>query len=82
MLDQLEAAGLDDRTLLDVGCGAGDLALEAIDRGASSVRGVDLGPGAIDAARALADERGLWDRTTFEVLDASRRISEPPTSSH
>ena len=72
MLDQLEAAGLDDRTLLDVGCGAGDLALEAIDRGASSVRGVDLGPGAIDAARALADERGLWDRTTFEVLDASR----------
>jgi 2-polyprenyl-3-methyl-5-hydroxy-6-metoxy-1,4-benzoquinol methylase len=72
MLDQLEAAGLADRTLLDVGCGAGELALAAIDRGASSVRGVDLGPGAIDAARALADERGLWDRTAFEVLDGSR----------
>jgi 2-polyprenyl-3-methyl-5-hydroxy-6-metoxy-1,4-benzoquinol methylase len=72
MLDQLEAAGLADRTLLDVGCGAGDLALGAIDRGATSVRGIDLGPGAIDAARALADERGPWDRTTFEVVDASR----------
>jgi 2-polyprenyl-3-methyl-5-hydroxy-6-metoxy-1,4-benzoquinol methylase len=72
MLDQLEAAGLADRTLLDIGCGAGELALGAIDRGASRVRGVDLGPGAIDTARALADERGLWDRTTFEVLDGSR----------
>jgi predicted RNA methylase len=72
MLDQLEAAGLADRTLLDVGCGAGELALGAIDRGASRVRGVDLGPGAIDAARTLADERGLWDRTSFDVLDGSR----------
>jgi predicted RNA methylase len=72
MLDQLEAAGLADRTLLDVGCGAGELSLGALDRGASRVRGVDLGPGAIDAARALADERGFWDRTSFEVLDGSR----------
>src|SRR5262245_59864539 len=72
MLDQLQDSGLTDRTLLDIGCGSGDLALGALERGAVRVHGIDLGSGAIDTARALAQERGLQARATFEVGDGSR----------
>jgi SAM-dependent methyltransferase len=72
MLDALEAVGLTDRTLLDVGCGAGDLALGALERGADTVRGVDLGEGAVRTAQSLATERGLEQRATFKVGDGSR----------
>jgi len=77
MLDDLTDVGLEGRTLLDVGCGAGDLALGALDRGAASVAGIDLGFGAIDHARTLADERGYWERARFEVGDGSRASLDP-----
>ncbi|MCI0633509.1 MAG: class I SAM-dependent methyltransferase [Actinobacteria bacterium] len=71
LLDALDDAGLDDRTMLDLGCGIGDLSIGALARGAASARGYDLSPKAISAARALADERGVAGRTAFEVGDAS-----------
>ena len=77
VLEQLEDAGLDGRSLLDVGCGSGDLALGALARGATRVDGIDLGAGAIGNARALAAERGLAERATFEVGDGSRAPLRP-----
>lgn len=71
LVDALERAGLGDRTVLDVGCGIGDLAIEAVVRGASSARGYDLSAKAIDHARELASRRGVADRTTFEVGDGA-----------
>jgi magnesium-protoporphyrin O-methyltransferase len=68
---ELEAAGIEGRSVLDVGCGTGDLALATLDRGATHAHGVDLGEGAIDNARSLAKERGLAHRATFEVGDGS-----------
>jgi SAM-dependent methyltransferase len=67
MVAALAQQGLDGRTVLDVGCGTGDLALAALQRGAASADGIDLGPGAIDEARSLAAERDLADRATFSV---------------
>lgn len=72
LLSALDEAGLDGRSLLDVGCGTGDLALAALGRGARSVSGFDLGAGAISNARALAQERGLAERAAFEVGDGSQ----------
>jgi len=72
--DLLEALGpsrLEGRTVLDLGCGTGDLALAALARGATRATGVDLGPGAIEEARALARERLVADRSTFSVGDAA-----------
>ena len=72
--DLLEALGpsrLEDRTVLDLGCGTGDLALGALARGATRATGVDLGSGAIEQARALARERSVEDRSTFQVGDAA-----------
>ena len=67
LLAALEAQGLEDKTVLDLGCGSGDLALAALARGATSADGIDLGAGAIEEARSLAEERGLADRVTFAV---------------
>jgi SAM-dependent methyltransferase len=72
LLNALDQAGLEGRSVLDVGCGTGDLALAALGRGASSVPGFDLGGGAIANARALAQERGLSERATFQVGDGSQ----------
>jgi len=71
MLAALEAVGIDGRSILDVGCGTGDLALAALAHGATVATGFDLGSGAIENARTLARERGLADRATFEVGDGS-----------
>ena len=72
--DLVEALGpsrLGGRTVLDLGCGTGDLALAALARGATRAMGIDLGPGAVEEARALARERSLEDRATFQVGDAA-----------
>jgi len=71
LLDALDGVGLGGRTMLDLGCGIGDLAIGALDRGAASARGYDLSSKAISAARMLADERGVADRISFDVGDAA-----------
>lgn len=71
LLSALARQGLEHRTVLDVGCGTGDLALASLQRGAERASGIDLAPGAIDLARTLADERGLADRASFAVGDGA-----------
>src|SRR5262249_6778118 len=71
LLAALDAAGLEGRTIVDVGCGTGDLALAALAHGASRAVGFDLGTGSIAHARELASERGLEERSAFEVADGS-----------
>jgi magnesium-protoporphyrin O-methyltransferase len=71
MLRALQRQGLEGRTLLDVGCGVGDLALGAVGRGAARVRGVDLSRGGIEQARMLASDRGLADRASFAIGDGA-----------
>lgn len=77
LLEELQAVGFEGRSVLDVGCGTGDLALAMLARGATTARGLDLGPGAIEAARDLAAERGLGDRAAFDVGDGSTTVLEP-----
>ena len=75
LIDGLGRAGLEGRTLLDVGCGAGGLAMEALERGAAGAVGVDLSSASIAEARRISSERGLSDRARFEVADgASTRL--------
>jgi SAM-dependent methyltransferase len=71
LLRGLEAAGISERTVLDVGCGIGDLAIEAVRHGAARAFGVELSAKAVDEARRLAVERGVADRTSFQVGDGS-----------
>jgi SAM-dependent methyltransferase len=71
LVSALARQGLEHRTVLDVGCGTGDLALASLQRGAERASGIDLAPGAIDQARTLAGERGLADRASFAVGDGA-----------
>ncbi len=52
LLEALDEAGLDGRTVLELGCGVGDLSIEAILHGALGAVGYDLSPKAI--AQAVA----------------------------
>ena len=71
LVDALDRQGLERRTVLDVGCGTGDLALASLQHGAERSSGIDLAGGAIEQARILAAERGLDDRTSFAVGDGA-----------
>jgi magnesium-protoporphyrin O-methyltransferase len=71
LLAGLEEAGIRGETVLDVGCGIGDLAIEAVRRGAARAFGVELSAKAVDEARRLAAERGVADRTSFQVGDGA-----------
>jgi SAM-dependent methyltransferase len=71
MLTALERVGVGGRTVLDVGCGVGDLALGTLRRGAASADGIDMSEGAIEQARELASDRGFEDRSSFSVGDGA-----------
>jgi SAM-dependent methyltransferase len=72
LLDAITEAGVTDRTVLDVGCGIGDLAIEVVTRGGASGTGYDLSPKAIEESRKLATARGVGDRMRFEVGDGAK----------
>lgn len=72
LLDAITETGVADRTILDVGCGIGDLAIEVVTRGAASGTGYDLSAKAVEEARKLAAARGVGDRMRFEVGDGAK----------
>jgi SAM-dependent methyltransferase len=62
----LEGLDLGGRTVLDVGCGSGGIALAlAEEHGAGRVIGVDVEAPVLERARGRAAERGLADRVEF-----------------
>jgi SAM-dependent methyltransferase len=71
MLRALRQQGLDGKTVLDLGCGTGDLALATLASGAERISGIDLAAGAIEQARALAEERGLSACAAFSAGDGA-----------
>jgi predicted RNA methylase len=72
LLEALEEAGVRGRTVLDIGCGIGDVAITTLRRGASRAVGVELSPRAVGEARRLAAERGVGDQATFRVEDGAK----------
>jgi magnesium-protoporphyrin O-methyltransferase len=72
LLEALEEAGVRDRTVLDIGCGIGDVATGSLLKGATRAYGVELSPRAVREARRLAAERGVGDRATFTVGDGAK----------
>jgi SAM-dependent methyltransferase len=89
---KLELLGLplnvDDKTVVDFGCGEGQECVELARRGAASVIGVDFRPELLQKARELADRSGVGDVCEFVQrlesaadlvisLDAFEHFAEP-----
>jgi methyltransferase family protein/winged helix-turn-helix protein len=61
----------------DVGCGAGRAVIRlAQEFPLSTFVGVDAFPAQVERARAAAAQAGVGDRVSFEVVDASRGLSD------
>ena len=68
-----------DERVLDLGCGTGYQALEALSHGAASAVCIDSKPEALIETLLNAEEQGVLDRITVDLVDI-RRLSEwnPP----
>ncbi len=69
MLRAVQQLPLADRTVLDVGCGSGVLAIAAIKLGARSAVGIDIDPDALANATENAALNEIGDRVRFEESD-------------
>ena len=72
-LRALQELPLEGRTVLDIGCGSGVLAIAAVKLGARSAIGVDIDPDALENARENAALNDLDDRVRFELGDFRQR---------
>ncbi len=61
-LEWLDGQDLNDKTVIDFGCGSGILALAALKLGAKEVIGIDIDPQALQASRDNAERNGVADR--------------------
>ena len=69
MVDFLAADDLTGATVLDIGGGVGQLGIELLRRGAASVVTLELSRAYDEEARRLAQEAGVADRMTRQVVD-------------
>ena len=68
-LKALQDVTLENRFVMDVGCGSGVLAIAAVKLGARSALGIDIDPDALDNARENAALNDSGDRVRFELGD-------------
>ena len=69
LVAELESIGLDDLTLLEVGCGVGALHQTLLEKGAASATGIDLAPRMLQLAESRAKEHDLAQRTEYRLGD-------------
>jgi ribosomal protein L11 methyltransferase len=69
MLAALQELPLADRTVLDIGCGSGVLAIAAVKLGARSAVGIDIDPDALDNARENAALNDINTHLQFQEGD-------------
>jgi 2-polyprenyl-3-methyl-5-hydroxy-6-metoxy-1,4-benzoquinol methylase len=69
LIEALQAAGIEGRTLLDIGGGVGVIQHELLRNGASNAISVDASPAYLQAARQEAERQGHIDRITYHHSD-------------
>jgi ribosomal protein L11 methyltransferase len=69
VLSALQTLPLDDRAVLDIGCGSGVLAIAAVTLGARWAVAVDLDPDALENARENIELNNVGDRVRLEEAD-------------
>jgi magnesium-protoporphyrin O-methyltransferase len=77
LFNWLRQEGLAGSTVMDIGCGTGELLVRALEAGATSGTGADLSSEAIAMASDLAHETGFDDRLDLWVGDAAVEALDP-----
>ncbi len=75
LFNALGAVSIEDKTLLEIGCGVGYLHQYLLTQGAKSAVGIDLSAAMLKEAEALAVKKGLADRTRYEQGDFRDMVS-------
>jgi len=65
------------KTILELGCGSGDLCFEFLNMGAAKVIGIDIADTAIKAAKDRSDSLGLQGTAQFFAGDVRKDINLP-----
>lgn len=73
-LEWLEKSNLDQKSLLDYGCGSGILGISAIKLGAKSVTAIDLDPQAVIASKSNAEKNHVHQE--IEITDNNKTIEK------
>jgi SAM-dependent methyltransferase len=71
LLEFLAQDGIQGKSVLDLGCGAGGFLVESLKKGGSSAVGFDLSSKMIETANQLATANGFEDRAKFTVGNAA-----------
>jgi len=78
LLDFVLNEGAREKTIVDLGCGAGGFSIELLKNGAASVIGFDLSSKMVEMASELARTSGFERRAKFQVGNAAE--AELPSS--
>ena len=73
-LEWLEKSNLDQKSVLDYGCGSGILGISAIKLGAKSVTAIDLDPQAVIASKNNAEKNHMQQE--IEITDNNKTIEK------
>ncbi|MHB8253291.1 MAG: class I SAM-dependent methyltransferase [Acidiferrobacter sp.] len=76
LLAALEAAGIQGKSLLEIGCGVGYVHQRLLLMGAASAVGIDLSPAMLQEAEALAARQGLAEHTRYQCGDFREMASD------
>jgi magnesium-protoporphyrin O-methyltransferase len=71
MVDFLSKDGLSGSTVLEIGGGVGEISIELLRRGASSVTVAELSSAYDQEARRVAEEAGVADRVRRRIVDVA-----------
>lgn len=74
-LSVLDKVCCDNKSILDIGCGSGILAISALLLGCGAATGVDIDPLAVKVAKANAELNSLADKCSFICGDLVDKIS-------
>lgn len=72
MVRAIQELGIKEMSVLDVGCGPGDLSRELVRLGASRALGIDLAVKALEEARRRAEAEGLSEVVRFRTGNGAR----------
>jgi SAM-dependent methyltransferase len=75
LFEALQRFGLEEKTLLEIGCGVGYFSFQVLRSGMKTTLGYDLSPKMIQTAKYYAKELALEDRSEFVLGDFAQQAN-------